>query len=108
MRALERDLGDLQDFALTLGIAEEDIAIAHPCALLHFFLATEPEDLRPGASTQSNAGRIVGVQHSEIASLLVLENSGLGIRINLECSVAIQMVGRDVQHDGNLRAEGVN
>ena len=76
--------------------------------LLYFFLAAEPEDLRPGSAGQSRAGGIVGIQHREIFRLLVLEDARLGVRIGLERAMAVEVVGRDVEHHGNFRTKGLD
>ena len=105
MRALQRNLGGQHDFSLTARIAKENLAIANKCALLHFFLSAEPENLRPGAAGQFHAGGIVGVQDGKIVGLLILEDAGLGVSIGSKCAMAVQVVRGDVQHHGNLRTK---
>ena len=73
----------------------------HPAAdgvgsLAQFLFAAEPENLRPGALCHPHAGRIVGVQHSEVFGLLVLEDAGFGIHVDSKGAMAVQMVRRDV------------
>ena len=52
-----------------------------------------------------HAGRIIGIQHSEIFRPLVLKDAGLGVHVGGEGAMPVKMVGRDVEHHGNLADE---
>ena len=74
--------------------------------LLDFFLAAEPEQLRACATRPSSArGWIVSVQNGEIVRLLVFENARFGVDVIRESLVAVEMVGRDVEDDGDARTK---
>ena len=64
--------------------------------------------MRPGSAGQSGTGGIVGIQHREIFRLLVLKNARLRVRVGLECAVAVEVVRRDVEHDGNFWTKGLD
>ena len=109
VRAFQRDLGDLHDLALLpFRVAEHDVAVADPRALLHFFLPAEPEHLRARPRSQGHAGGIVGIEHGEVGSLLIFEDARLCVHIDFESSMTVEMIGRDVQHDRNFRTESLN
>ena len=48
------------------------------------------------------AGGIVGIEDREILSLLILEDAGLGVGVGLERAVAVEVVGRNVEHHRNF------
>ena len=91
-----------------LASRKKNPAIADVRALLHLFLAAEPEDLRPRPAGQSGAGGIVGIQDREILRLLILKDARLGVGVGLESAVAVEVVGRDVEHDGNFWTKCLN
>src|SRR5262249_10536020 len=108
MRSFQRDLRDLQNVALPCAVTENNHAVPQPGALLDFLLAAEPEDLGTGTDSHSHTGRIVSIEDGEIAFLLVLENSRLGVGVNLKRAMAIEVIGRDVQYHRNFGAKGLN
>jgi hypothetical protein len=82
------------------------IADARP--LLDIFLAAEPEDLGSGTAGQSGASGIVSIQDGEVFPLLVLKNARLRVRVRLESAVAVEVIRRDVEHDGNFWTKGLD
>ena len=52
-----------------------------------------------------DAGGIVGIQHREILRLLVLKDARLGVGVGLERAVAVEVVGRNVEHNRNFRTK---
>src|SRR5262245_15856064 len=108
VQALQRDFGNRHDLAAAAGVAEEDFAISGLGSLLNFFRTAEPEDPATSSLGQFRTCRVILVQHYEVISRLVLENSSLGVGIDLESSMAVEMIGRDVKNDRDFRTEGLN
>ena len=109
MRTFQRNFGDLQDLALrSRSVAEHNIAVAHPRALLHFFLPTKPEDLRAGSCGHSYADGVVGIENGEVARLLVFENARFRVDVHFERSMTVEVIWSNVQHDGNFWTERLN
>ena len=67
--------------------------------------SAEPINLRSHFRGKFHAGRVVGVEDGEIILRLVLEYSRFRRRVCNETAVAIQVVRRDVEDGGDLRAE---
>src|SRR5208337_1734668 len=105
VRPLQRDLRYRQDFMLATGVTEEDAAFPRVGSRIHFLLAAEPEDLGASSGRQFRTGAVVGVEHSKIRWLLVLENTGLGAGIGSEREMPVQVIGRDVEHNRDVRTE---
>jgi len=84
------------------------LAVADPGALLHFFLPAEPKDLRARSRSHGCAGGVVGVEHGEVAALLIFKYARFRVHIGFECAVPVEMVGRDIQYDRNFRTESLN
>ena len=80
---------------------ENNAAIANECSRFHFPWRLNQNTCAASAPGKLHAGRIVRVQHGEIVGMLVLENTGLGVDVSRKCPMAIQVVGRDVEHDRN-------
>src|ERR1700729_3631881 len=126
MPAFERNLGDLHDLPLPGTIPEDDVAVAYPCAPLHFFLAAKPEDWRACACRHGDTGWIVGIEYGEVASLpavaacltfgaslifsasLIFKDARFSLHVDFESAMPVEMVGRHVQHDCHLRTESLN
>ena len=103
MRALQWNFGKRHDLALALPVSKENLAAADKRTFFYFFFPTEPEQLCFRAVGESRGGRVVGVEDCEIVRLLILEDSGLRINIICEGLVAVKVIGRDVQYDGDSR-----
>src|SRR5579884_1242567 len=108
VRTLEANLTDGHDFHVISFGPPEDFAVTHEGALVHFFLAAEPEFLRFADRPQLHAGGVVRVENSEVAGSLVLKNPRLGRDVGLKRVVAVEVVGRDVQDYGYFSVEGIN
>ena len=54
---------------------------------------------------QSGAGGIICIQDCEIFRLLVLKDARLGVGVGLERAVAVEVIGRDVEHHRNSRTK---
>ena len=61
-----------------------------------------------GTLGQLDAGGIVGIEDCEVASLLVLEDTRFRVAVDFEGAMAVEMIGRDIQHDRNFGTEGLN
>ena len=105
--ALQRNFGRQHDLTWPLA-SRKRIWPSHIGALLHLFLAAEPEDLCLSPAGHSRAGWIVCIQHCEIVWLLVLKDARLGVGVGLERAVAVEMVRRNVEHHRNPRTKGLN
>src|SRR5579864_5750873 len=108
MRALEGDVRYRQHVPLFLGITKDDHAVANPRAQRNFLLTAKPEYLRPSPRSQSRTGRIVQIEHREVAGLLVLEDARLGVDVGVERAMAVEMVRRDIEHDRNFGPKGLD
>ena len=118
--AFQRYLGNLHDLALRhslfapsvrendVAITKDDVAVTHPRALLNFFLPAEPEHLSARPGSHRYAGGIVGIENRKVASLLVFEDAGFRVHINVKRPVAVEVVRRDVQHDRDFGTESLN
>ena len=106
--ALQGNFGSQRDLLLPGGIAKQNSPIAYECSLLHFFLPAEPEDLRWRSAGQFHADRVIPIQDCKIICLLVFEDAGFSVDIRFEGAMAIEMVGRDIEHDGHLGPEDLN
>src|SRR6266496_39710 len=83
-------------------------ALSNERTLLDFALAAEPENLCLGLPGHLDAGGIIGVEDGKVVRPLVLEEAGLSIRISFKGAMAVEVIGSDVQHHGNLRAKLAN
>src|SRR5580700_6214701 len=108
MSALQWDLRDQQDLFLATVIAEEDAAVVDKRALFHFSCPAEPEDLCAGTGCQLDAGQVIGVEHGTIFGSLVFEDARLCIGISGERAMPVEMVGRDIENQSNLRTKCLN
>src|SRR5262249_35705261 len=108
VRTFERDLADQHHLTWGFTVEEEDFAVADEGSALDFFLPAEPEHLCAGSIAQGLAGGIVLVQHGEVRRLLILEDARLRIDIGLKDTMPVEVVGRDVENDSDLRAEGLD
>ena len=54
------------------------------------------------------ASRIILVQHRKVVAPLILKDARLRIHVSLKRPVPVQMIGRHVQHHGNLRTKRLN
>src|SRR6185369_862558 len=107
MRALQRNLShghDLDSFR----VLKEDIAAANERSPLNFPYSAEPEDLWLETATRLRRDFVIEIQHSEIVRRLVFENTRLGRSVVLHRTMAIEVIGRDIQNDGDLRTEGLD
>src|SRR6185369_10342164 len=107
MRALQRNLShghDLDSFR----VLKEDIAAANERSPLNFLNSAEPEDLWLETATHLRRDFVIEIQHSEIVRRLVFENTRLGRSVVLHRTMAIEVIGRDIQNDGDLRTEGLD
>ena len=77
------------------------------CACGDAFLAAEPENVRLRRHALGDF-RIIGVQHGHVALQLVFEHAHFGVGVFFECSVAVEMVGSEIQQHADFRAELVN
>ncbi len=96
------------DLQIVAVFAPEDLAVAHERAALDFLLAAEPVHLRAGLAGQTGASGIVSVQDRVILRRLVLEDPRLGQHVGVEAVVAVEMVGRDVEDDGDFGMEALD
>src|SRR5262249_24929784 len=107
VRSLERHFGNRHDLAHILA-TKGNPPVLYECSPLQLPLAAEPESLRARATGEVDASRIIGIQNRKVILLLILEDVGFGVDIGLESPVAIQMVGSNVQHDGNFRTKAAD
>ena len=105
VRALERDLSHRHDGLLACWLAPDDAVVAHECPVLNFVLTAEPVHGALVFVGHRDAGGVVGVQYGEVVARLILEDARLGRGVVLKRVMAVEMVGRDVQHHGDLRGE---
>src|SRR6266576_705508 len=108
VRAFQADLTDQHDLALANAITKKDAAVVDVSALLDLLLSAEPEDLSARPIWQSQASGIVFVEDNVVGGLLIFEDAGFGVDVGLECAVAIEMIGSDVQNYRNLGPEGLD
>ena len=108
MRTFKRNLTDRHNPFIRSFAAKHDFSFARERSLLHLLFAAEPEDLGLSARSKFNASRIIGIQHGKIVGLLIFKNAGFRIHVSLKRSMAIQMIGRHVQHHGNFRPKATN
>ena len=109
VRALQRDFSDTGMMACSLlRIAPDDAVAANECTVLDLALTAEPVHGGLGFVGHRNAGGVVGVQNREVGGGLVLEDASLGCGVVFERMVAVEMIGRDVQHYGDLGAKGLD
>src|SRR5512133_120271 len=101
MRALQWNLADWHDFVLARGIMQENAVAARESAQFYFLLAAEPVGLRLDAVCHPYARGVIRIEHREIVTGLVLENALLSGCVGFHAAVAVEMVGRNVQHDGH-------
>src|SRR5579872_730322 len=101
----ESDIGNEHDFLLPVAIAKQNAGITNICPLLDLFLTAKPEDLRMSSLCQPHARGIVGIENHEVVGPLIFEDARLGICINRESSVAVEMIGSDIEHYCNPRAK---
>ena len=85
--------------------AEGDVAIEQRCALANDLAAAEPVDLRLRTARRLLHARVVSIEYQVVFTRLRGEDALLCERIVFEGAVAIEMVGRDVQDDGDLWTE---
>ena len=107
MLALERDLGDGEDWLGRAGLSgeEEDAFAVDECALLDAAGGAEPEDLRFGAGGELLGFDVFGVEDQVVLGALLLGDFCLGVAVTLEGFVAVEMVRREVGDEGDMRAE---
>src|SRR5262252_5186324 len=96
VRAFEGNLCDLHDLLLALAITKEDAAVANIAAPAHFFLAAEPDNLRMNAIRKRGGCGVIGVQHCEVVSSLILEDARLRLDVIFEGLMTVEMIGRNV------------
>ncbi len=65
----------------------------------------EPVDASPGTLGGGGGANVVGVQDAAVVLVLLGEDALFGQRVVFEGAVAIEVVGRDVEDDGDLRME---
>src|SRR5579884_2803086 len=70
------------------------------------FKAGKPDAARSLLAKTARPGIII-VEDGQIACLLVAKDVRLRCRILLHAAIRIEMVGINVSHDGDLRADGV-
>ncbi len=99
--AADRDLAGLHQ---QLAVENQFVAAEHSPGL-HFPAAAEPLGRGSGACGVGYADGIVGVEHGVIAGALGLEEPALGGGVVFESVVAVQVILRDVQRQGNVRAK---
>jgi len=71
-------------------------------------LTAEPEHLRLQSGGKRVADLVVGVENGEVLGRLILEDTFLRRDVILHRTVTVEMIGRDVQNCGNMRAERLN
>src|SRR5271156_904543 len=105
--AFERDGGCLEDeFGRRLfGSAEINCAVVDEGSLAHNAFAAEPEDTRLGADGGTRGHIVVGIKDENIVGGLVGEDALLGSDVILKAAMAIEVIGRDVEDDGNVGME---
>ena len=85
--------------------AIDDVAVLDPCALLDRVLQRKPIDRGVGTGGGGGGADVVGVQHHEVVRVLRGKDALLGQRVVLESAVAVEVVGRDVEDDGDVGME---
>ena len=77
----------------------------HECALLDGAPPAEPEDLGLGARGKHLGWLVLGVEHEEIVGGLLRCDPRLHGGVVLEAAMAVEVVLRNVQHHGDVRAK---
>src|SRR6267378_4213149 len=105
VRALQLNVAHGHDRRLDSVGAEDNLPFLNESPVFHGLLTAEPIDRGPEPGLQFHAGGVIGIEQSEIAGLLVLEDSRLGIHIDLESAMPVEMVGSDIENRGHPRPE---
>ena len=95
-----RQRADLLDVTVELG---GDPAIAHEHAVRHRRPPAEPQHRRRRPVGQGPRRLVVEVEHRAVGRRLIREDPRLRVDVRLEASVAIEVVGRQVQHHRHPR-----
>jgi len=77
------------------------------CALADHPIAAEPEDARAGTGGRAGGGVIIGVEDESVVVRLGGEDTLLGGDVILKAAVAVEVIGRDVEDDGDAGAEAL-
>ncbi len=108
MRAFQWNFRRQHHFLLLSPAPEQHRAFMHECSLLHLPLAAEPEHLRASAPGHLHASGIIRIQNRKIFRVLVFKQPRLRVHISLKCPMPVEMIGRNVEHNPNLRPETAN
>lgn len=110
VRAAQVDVGEGEDRFGCAGFGgEEDDAVAvDEGALFDAADAAEPEDLGVGLGGDHLGRFVFGVEDEEVGGGLVFGDASLGGGVVLEVAVAVQVVGCDVEHEGDVGVEAAD
>ena len=101
--AREPDLILVQHLAHLAAVHTAEHAVPQHAPLLDRAAVREPCLLRLREALEIGAVFVVEIEHQMRVRALVLEDRALGVDVVLIVPVLIQMVGRDVGHDGDIR-----
>ena len=88
-------------------VAENDFVVAQECAVGDSFLAAEPENVRLRGHALGDFG-IIRVQDRHVALELIFEHAHFGVGVFFECSVAVEVIGSEIQQHADFRAKRVD
>ena len=104
VRAGQGNIAEFEDRFLHTFVAKQNVAFLRESALGHTLLPAEPIHLRLCGGI-GRCARVIRIQHRAVRFRLVLENSRLGGTVTLECVMAVQMIGREIQEHADVWLE---
>ena len=106
VRSGKRNFGDLHHEFFLAVVHEHNVFAEGTGALVNALLAAEPEQLRL-ARRQFHRGRVVGIQDGRVKFGLLPENARFRSSVSFDGFVAVEVVGRKIQKNGDVRAKSV-
>src|SRR5579859_5303012 len=103
----KRDFRLLEDNFLFAVMAENDFFPGEKSSLRDALLAAEPKNFWFCGRVRRARG-IVGIQHSKIGGGLLFEDARFGGAVGFHGTVAVEMIGREIQENADVWAERLN